>query len=366
MIKRIIAHLDMDAFFASVEERDHEWLHGLPIVVGADPEDGRGRGVVSTANYKARKFGIHSAMPISTAWKLAKEAEKRGDTKTEFLRPCFERYTEVSQSIFSLIREFSSLVEEASVDEVYFDLTHQGSFKEAGNVAEEIKNKIRTQINLTCSVGIGPNKLVAKIASDTQKPDGLTVVGADDEKSQEIISAFLSRLPVRKIPGIGPKTEVILSQHNILTVKHLQQSSPEWLTEQFGKGGKDLYEKAYGKDEDPLREEYESKSIGEQETFQQDTSDAGFLLDRLTILCGEVYRRFSKENARGFRTIVITVRFHDFETLTRSFTTKKTVSSLERFKFEALRLFTPFLDRRGNPTRKLVRLLGVRLEKLQR
>src|SRR3989338_962353 len=199
-MKRIIAHLDMDAFFAAVEERDHKWLKGKPIVVGADPKEGRGRGVVSTANYKAREYGIRSALPISKAWQFSELAKKRGMPPAEFLQPNFDRYEETSGRIISLIRANKRIVEEASIDEAYFDLSELGSYENAAEFCKKLKKEIFEKEKLTCSVGIGSNKLIAKIASDMQKPDGLTVVGADDEKTcLELVERFLEPLPIRKI-----------------------------------------------------------------------------------------------------------------------------------------------------------------------
>jgi DNA polymerase IV (DinB-like DNA polymerase) len=176
----IIGHLDMDAFFAAVEERDHPEWRGMPLVVGADPGDGRGRGVVSTANYPARRYGIHSAMPISRAWDLAEAARRRGEPKTLFVTPNFSRYSEFSRRIMALVRRHVPVVQVVGIDEAYLDLGFCQSFREAENLCRKIREEIKAQEGLTASVGIGPNKLVAKIASDHQKPDGLTVVRAEE------------------------------------------------------------------------------------------------------------------------------------------------------------------------------------------
>ena len=176
---RLIGHLDMDAFFAAVEERDHPELEGLPIVVGADPACGKGRGVVSTANYKARVYGIHSAMPISQAWKLSEAARRRGLPPAVFVRGHYRRYAEISDRLMSVLRRFAPVVEEAGIDEAYFDLSFAGTYEAAAEICRQIKQEIKSREGLTASIGLGPNKLVAKIASDFQKPDGLTVVTAE-------------------------------------------------------------------------------------------------------------------------------------------------------------------------------------------
>ena len=192
----IIGHLDMDAFFAAVEEQDHPEWQNVPLVVGADPKNGRGRGVVSTANYPARRYGIHSAMPISRAWALAEAAKRRGETETIFVTPNFPRYSEVSRRIMTLIGRHVPLIQKVGVDEAYLDLSFCHFFPRAAALSRTIKEAIKAQEGLTASVGIGPNKLVAKVASDFQKPDGLTVVTAEEAEG------FLAPLPIRKIPGL--------------------------------------------------------------------------------------------------------------------------------------------------------------------
>jgi DNA polymerase IV (DinB-like DNA polymerase) len=213
---RIIAHIDMDAFYAAVEERHHPELRGRPVVVGADPKAGKGRGVVTTANYAARKYGIRSALPISRAWRLADVARKRGEAETVFVRGNQSLYREVSDRIMAILARGADAFEGASIDEVYVDLTSLGDMKGAEGHVRRLKAKILAQEGLTCSVGIGPNKLVAKIASDFRKPDGLTVV------RPEAVQAFLDPLRSRVIPGIGPKTEAFLHRKGIKTIADLR------------------------------------------------------------------------------------------------------------------------------------------------
>jgi DNA polymerase IV (DinB-like DNA polymerase) len=357
---RIIAHLDMDAFFAAVEERDHPELRGLPLVVGADPAQGKGRGVVSTANYAARKYGIHSALPISTAWRLSEKARRRGEPGVVFLGVNYRRYGEISRRIMALVRHHSPLVEEAGIDEVYFELSFAGSFERAAEICRRIKRELLEQERLTASVGLAPNKLLAKIASDFQKPDGLTIVIPEDAE------AFLDPLPVRKIPGIGPKTEKRLAQEGIRLVKDLKKFSPEELRQRFGKWGPELYERLRGRHEAPLREEYEPKSVGEQETFGEDTFDLNFIFSRVWAMGDGVLKRMQAEGFKTFRTVVLTIRFADFDTHSRSHTLAAATASPDLLRFHAMKLLMPFLDQRENPKRKLIRLIGVRLEKLER
>lgn len=357
--QRIIAHLDMDAFFAAIEERDNPRFKGRPIVVGADPENGKGRGVVSTANYAARKYGIRSALPISKAWQFSEEAKKKGLPPAVFVGGSFGKYSAVSEEIMEILRKYSRLVEPASVDEAYLDLSSAKSFKQAEEICKKIKDEIKKRERLTASIGLGPNKLIAKIASDMQKPDGLTVVLPEDAES------FMEPLNIRKIPGIGPKTEIVLNKLGARVVKDLKKFSLAKLKELLGKWGEELYRKARGEDDSELVTEWEAKSIGEQETFHTDSRDANFINERLKDLTDDVYRRFKKSEFKTYKTVGITVRFSDFETKTRAHTLSAPASDGATLYFEALRLLMPFLDKRENPRGKAVRLIGMKLEKLE-
>jgi DNA polymerase IV (DinB-like DNA polymerase) len=357
---RIIGHLDMDAFFAAIEERDHPELRGRPLVVGADPAGGQGRGVVSTANYPARVYGIHSAMPISQAWQLAEAARRRGRPAAVFVRGNHRKYAQVSDRIMAILRRHAPVVEGAGIDEAYFDLSFTGAYDRAADLARQIKAAILGQERLTASIGIGPNKMVAKIASDFHKPDGLTLVTPEEAE------AFLASLAVRQIPGIGPKTEQSLARLGIKTVKDLKRLTPEELHEKFGKWGPSLYERIRGRHDSPLVTSWEPKSVGEQETFAQDTRDLEFIFSRLWELCREVHRRFTAGGFHTYRTVVVTVRFADFDTFSRSHTRGEPAASLRTLTFAAMKLLMPFLDRRENPRSKLIRLIGVRVEKLRK
>jgi len=357
---RIVAHIDMDAFYAAVEERDTPRFRGLPIAVGADPEGGRGRGVVAAANYKARAYGIHSALPISQAWRLSEAARRKGQPPVVFLSMDVKKYAAVSERVMAIIRSHAPVVEEAGIDEAYADLSFAGSTEKADDVCRTIKQTIREKERLTASVGIGPNKMIAKIASGENKPDGLTVVR---EKEAE---AFLEPLPVRKMPGIGPKTEAELAKQGITLVRDLKRFSREELHEMFGKRGLDFYDEVRGRDDSPIEEHYEPKSIGEEETFDRDTRNAMLIGECLKKLCQEVMRRFTREGFETFRTVVVKVRFADFETHTRAHTLRSAAGSAAALEREALKLLLPFLDGRENPHRKLIRLVGVRIEKLRR
>jgi len=315
-MKRVIAHLDMDAFFAAIEEGDKPRLRGKPIVVGADPEDGHGRGVVSTANYPARTYGIHSAMPISQAWRLAREAERAGKPPAVFIGVNGQRYEEVSGHIMGIVRRHVPLVEAASIDEAYLDLSFIGSYKAAEMLCRMIKKEIHEREHLIASI------------------------------------------------GIGPKTQALFAQHGVTTVGDVKRFSHEELVELLGVWGRDLYERARGRDDTPVIEEYEIKSIGEQETFMRDTSDPNLLTGRLAALAADVMQRFDQSDFGTFQRIVLTVRFTDFETVSRSRTLTEPAASLETLQFEAFSLLMPFFDHRENPRRKAIRLIGIRVEKL--
>ncbi len=363
---RIIAHVDMDAFFAAVEERYNPQFRGKPIVIGADPKEGRGRGVVSTASYAARKYGIKSAMPISKAWQLADEARRSGEPETIFLGGQHRLYAEVSERIMTILAAEADVFEEASIDEAYLEFgikDHESGIKadpwvEAEEWARKLKASILKVEGLTCSIGIGPNKLVAKIASDFKKPDGLTIV------RPERVEGFLDPMPIRAIPGIGPKGEAFLHAKGIYTISQLRAVELPRLIEWQGKWGEDLFRKARGISESEVSNEGELKSVGEQETFAIDTLQAAFVLEHARELADSVFKRFREEEFSSFRTVAVTVRFADFSTLSRSHTPPHPLSTREALRGEMLRILLPFLDARGNPKRKKIRLIGVRVEKL--
>lgn len=374
---RIIAHIDMDAFFASVEERYTPRFKGLPIAVGAEPKNGKGRGVVSTANYKAREYGIHSAMPITEAWRISEEIKKKGKPEVIFLPVDFELYNKSSANILRIIQKYfpperdpakGGTVERASIDEFYFDLSFAKNFKKAETICKKMKQEIKKEENITCSIGIGPNKLIAKIAAGAKKPDGLFIVRHSEAEK------FLENMAIRKIPGIGPKTEIILKKFKAETVKDLKKISKQELKNILGKYGEDLYFKIRGIDNSPIVINREVKSIGEQATFEKDTLEALYIGDELSKMCENVFCRFKADGFEKCRTIAITVRFTGFETRTSA----KTISArggsafggknglgesdLNKFKTEALKLMLPYLDKRKNPKLKPIRLIGIRME----
>lgn len=362
MGQRIIAHLDMDAFFASIEEVSTPGFLGKPIVVGSEIHEGKGRGVVSTANYKAREYGIHSAQPISIAWRLSQKAKEQGKPEAIFLPVDFKLYSRVSSNVLKIIKKHATFVEQASIDEFYFDLSFLKTYKKAEIVCKKIKEEIRKEEKITCSIGIGPNKLISKIAAGINKPNGLLLV-----KKEDVLN-FLNPLKIQKIPGIGPKTTKVFNNIGIQAIKDVNKFSKKELEEMFGKHGVSMYYSTKGIDDTPITEYHEVKSIGEQITFDKNTLDFAFIFDMFRGLSDNVFNKFIRSDFFKFYTLIITIRFADFETKTSSKSFKQGITQNEkkRFNLEVLKLILPFLDKRRNPRKKLIRLIGVRVEKLMR
>jgi len=357
---RIVAHVDMDAFYAAVEAQRDPALRDRPLVVGADPKEGRGRGVVTAASYAARRYGIRSALPISRAWRLAETARRRGEPETIFVRDDHALYRDVSARIMAILAPSGDAFQKTSVDEAYLELSSLSSFDAAVERARQIKAQIVGQEGLTASVGIGPNKLVAKIASDFQKPDGLTVVRPEE------VRAFLDPLRIRVVPGIGPKTERFLHERHIRTVADLRGLDRDQLAEWLGRSGEDLFLKARGLSESVVSNDRERKSVGEQETFEVDSLDAAFVQERARALARTVWSRLEGHGFRAFKTVTVTVRFENFITFARSRTSREAWTSEEALWTAALDLLLPFFDARENPRGRKLRLIGVRAEKLSR
>jgi len=339
--KRIIFHLDMDHFFTAVEEREHPEIRGKPVVVGADPKGGKGRGVVSTANYQARKFGVRSGMPISNAWRLCPEAV--------YLPVKYELYTRVSNDIMVMLRKYASKFEQWGIDEAFLDVTSRvRDHGEAQTLAKQIKKEIYEREGLTCSIGISSNKLVAKIASDFQKPDGLTIV------KEEEAEKFLAPLPVRKLLWVGRKTGQKLESMGVKTIGDLAHLDPTMLSEIFGTMGAQLYLMAHGIDKTEVEERGEIKSIGREVTFQEDTADFEIILRTIDELSEDVHNDASAQHVY-FKTVTLKVRYENFETHTHSKTLPFLTDRLQDLRKAANELVQPYL----RPDRK-IRLVGVR------
>jgi DNA polymerase-4 len=343
MGSKVILHIDMDAFFAAVELKRHPEYAGKPLIVG-----GRGnpqqRGVVSTASYEARQYGIHSAMPLREAYRRCPQAI--------FLPVDHKAYVEYSGRVMAILREFSSQVEVIGLDEAFLDITdnHLGTPLELAN---RIKSKIKRELGLTASIGIAPNKLLAKIASDMHKPDGLTII-----KPEEVPS-LLEDMPTSKLWGIGPKTEARLRDLGIYTIGQLARIPIERLIEVFGKSlGQTMKERAHGIDPSPVEPYHEPKSFSREITFQRDTRNLPFLKQILYRLTKEVWQRCKEGGYQG-KTVTVKIRYEDFATLTRAHTLPGYTDSFDEIWQTVRSLWGSFEWKRR------VRLVGIRISSLK-
>ena len=338
--ERIILHQDMDSFYASVEVREHPDLGGKPVVIGADPRNGKGRGVVVSCSYEARAFGIRSAMPISQAFFLCPHAA--------FLPPDFSRYVQVSEDIMTVLRSYGFRFQQVSIDEAFIDVSPLGNFPAARRLSVEIRRFILSKLGLTCSIGVGPGKVVAKIASDFHKPDGLTVIEPAD------VPGFLAPLPVRKIPGVGKKSESELFELGIRTIGDLVAYDTPALIARFGHGVLSLQEIARGNDRSEVEERDGVKSVSRETTFATDTSDPQVIFMTMATLAGEVCRSLAAENLR-FKTLTIKVRYQGFITKTKARTLSHFTDEERIISTCANSLLREVIDGRK------IRLLGIRL-----
>jgi nucleotidyltransferase/DNA polymerase involved in DNA repair len=301
---RTVLHVDMDAFYTSIEQRDRPELRGRPVVVGADPKQGRGRGVVAAASYEVRAFGVRSAMPIGKAFRLCPQAV--------FLPPDMRKYGEVSRRIMAIFREFTDLVEPLSIDEAFLDVSgSRARFGDGRQIALAIKQKVRDRERLTASVGIATNKFLAKLASDLQKPDGLVEVPPGQE------AEFLRDLPLERLWGVGPKTAEALRRLGLRTIGEIARLPEGELAGRFGKHGAHLYQLSRGMDDRPVEPERDPKSIGQETTFDEDTADPEVIRRTLLELAVEVARRLRAGEVLARR---VTLKFRDerFVTVTRA------------------------------------------------
>lgn len=338
---RVILHVDMDQFYAAVEEREHPEYKGKPVVVGANPKEGAGRGVVSTCNYEARKFGIKSGMPISRAWKLCPDAV--------YVRPNFKLYIATSSRIMAILRRHADKFEGWGLDEAFIDVSSKVSdFREAKRLAEKIKSEIYEEEGLHSSIGVASNKLVAKIASDHEKPDGLTVVEEKD------VEGFLAPLPVRKLLWVGKKTERKLNKMGIETISDLAAFEVSTLTKKFGVIGEYYHLAARGIDESEVSERGVVKSVGREVTFDVDTSESTEVLETVDELCKEIHDELV-DRGFFFKTITVKVRYKNFQTQTRGKTLPLFAGDLRTLQKIARDLIRLHLGEK----RKL-RLIGVR------
>ena len=332
----------MDAFYAAIEQRDRPELAGRPVIVGADP---RGRGVVSAASYEARPFGVHSAMPIGRAARLCPHAA--------FLPVDMDKYARVSRRIMEVLAEFTPLLEPLSIDEAFLDVTaSRALLGDGAAIARQIKDRIRAAVTLTASVGVAPNKFVAKVASDLGKPDGLVVVAPGEE------AGFLAPLPIARLWGVGKVTGAALESLGVRTIGQLARLPDAHLRARFGDGGIELRVLALGIDNRPVEPFAPPKSMGAEETFGRDHRDVDRLRRTLRGQAERVARELRAEGYAG-RTVTLKLRFADFSTLTRRHTAEPTQDGLVIYR-EARAL----LD--GIPLDQPVRLIGLSVSELGR
>jgi DNA polymerase IV (DinB-like DNA polymerase) len=334
-------HIDLDAFYSSCEEMRRPELKGKPVVVG---DLSRKRSVVTTANYEARKFGIHSGMPTINASELCPDAI--------FLPPDFRFYTEVSGKIMQILRKHGKKFEQVSIDEAFLDVSHLNNFEKAKEKAIKIKNEIFQRFGITCSIGIAPNKLVAKIASAHKKPKGLTIV-----KPQEV-AKFLEEKDVCEMPGIGPKTKRILEKCKVKTFKNLQEMNPYLLRQIFGKNAQKIKKMAFGIEESEVEEILERKSLSEEYTFEDDVFSIEEASKVISYILESLKNRLHHEKML-YKTLTLKIRYRDFTT------TSKSISTAPNNKIEIIRELTNKLLQEVDFSRG-IRLIGVKLSNLNK
>jgi DNA polymerase-4 len=335
---RKIIHIDMDAFYASVEQRDRPELKGKPVIVGGDPQT---RGVVAACSYEARKFGIHSAMASATAYRLCPDAV--------FIRSRFDVYRAVSSQLREIFCEYTDLIEPLSLDEAFLDVTQNyKGMPSATLIAREIKKKIYQRTGgLTSSAGVSFNKFLAKVASDINKPDGITVITPD------MADDFINSLPIRKFFGVGKVTEDKMLNLGIRTGADLKKYKKEQLVQIFGKSGRYFHDIAHGLDDRPVEPNRIRKSIGKETTFSEDIDDTDQMLEILDDIAVKLENSLIKKDAKG-RTITLKVKYFDFQSITRSITVDKSADSASVI----MKYVRPLLSKTEAGEKK-VRLLGI-------
>lgn len=339
----MILHVDMDAFYASVEERDNPSLVGRPVIVGGTAE---GRGVVAAANYVARQFGVHSAMASVRARQLCPHAI--------VIKPRIDYYASVSRQIRDTFEQYTPLVEPLSLDEAFLDVTQsEALFGASAEIGRQIKQRIRAELRLTASVGVAPTKFVAKIASALRKPDGFVIVESSE------VQAFLDPLPVGRLWGVGKVTGQVFDRLGIRTIGQLRQVPQSELSELFGAAGEHYWQLAHGIDHRRVVPDREAKSISHETTFSEDITDLSILRAWLVELAEQVARRLRSHEIKG-RTVELKVRFADFQTVTRSITLTAPTNITQELLEAGLQLLTNRIPLRQRP----IRLLGFGVTKL--
>jgi DNA polymerase-4 len=339
----MIIHIDMDAYYASVEIRDNPQLADKPIIIGGSPT---GRGVVSTANYIARKFGVHSAMPTSQAVRLCPQAI--------LIRPRMDYYATTSEQIRKIFQSYTDLVEPLALDEAFMDVSgSRRLFGDAVTIAKQIKSRIANEVGLTASAGVAPNKFLAKVASDLEKPNGLVVVEPD------AIQSFLDPLPVSRVWGVGAQTQKKLESYGVRTIAHLRSLSREVLKSAFGINSDHFWRLSRGLDTRPVVPDRDAKSISHETTFHHDLTDKDSLRAWLLDLTDQVARRMRRHKIVA-RTVHLKVRYSNFETITRSQTLDEPTNSTDAIA----RLVSDIFSQSQLEFSRGIRLIGMGVDKL--
>ena len=346
LVVRIVFHVDLDSFYTAVETREHPELEGKPVIVGADPKGGKGRGVVMAASYEARAHGVKAGMPISLAWRKLPDAI--------YKRPNYELYGTVSENVMNVLREFADKFEQASIDEAYMDATAKTAWEHVRDYALAVKRAVRDREGLTCSIGAAPNKSIAKIAAAQVKPDGLTIVHPDK------VQTFLAPLPVNAISGVGEKTERVLEDLSLRTIGDLAAYPGKELTKILGRNAVWLWGIANGIEALPVQERPDPKSISVERTFERDVDSWETILKTLDSVADNVHLRVRNAGV-SFRTAGIKIRFEGFQTHTRDRTLSTWTNDRVLLMATARELIAEFATRG-----KAVRMLGVRVANLRR
>ncbi len=347
-MSRIVLHCDLDCFFAAVEIRDNPQLKGKPVIIGADPKEGKGRGVISTCNYEARKYGLHSAMPISQAYRRCPHGI--------YLKPNGNKYFKVSNEVMDILEKYSDNFQRVGTDEAYLELTEiTKDFEEAEKISKEIQKEILKKIGITISIGIAPTKSLAKIASDENKPNGITIV------KPETIYEFLKDMDITRIPGIGKKTKVYFYKKGIKKIGDIINTPLPIMIKLFGKHGKWIWNVANGLDNRKVKEfQEERKTISAERTFFSDTDDFSEILSKFEDINKKIHKSIQKHQIT-YKTITLKIRLEGFETYTRSKTLPFHIQDEKSVLKNILELYKEFSN-----NKKKVRLVGIKLSNLER
>jgi len=347
-MSRFILHCDLDCFFAAVEARDNPKYIGKAIIIGADPKDGKGRGVVSTCNYEARKFGLHSAMPISQAYKRCPHGI--------YLPPNYEKYHKASKEVMEIVNSYSDMFQQVSIDEAYLDVSDKCiNYKEVRDLAEKLKDEVQKKVGITISIGCAPTKSIAKIASDCNKPNGVTIV----EPHQ--IKDFLKNFDVTRIPGIGKKSKLYYNKKGIKTIGDIINLTLSKMVQLFGKNGEWVWNIANGFDTREVKEFHgDRKSISKERTFYEDTDDLNVVLSKLEEINNRIHKNVIK-NKIYYKTVTLKIRLEGFITYTRS----KSFTHHIQDKNQVLKVIIELLSQFSAVNRK-VRLVGIKLSNLEK